>query len=631
MELDKSNLCIIIVNNTIYVINTIINNNMLEKLFLSNLRYQVLNYFFVNNNKKSTASEIAKNTKQDPGNVLRELQRLEKFNLLTAAIKGRRRQYALNWGNEYTEKLNELFNVENNSKTDVWFYMEEMPNYYPQMAGAAWNVKIGNEFLKNFGLKNRFSESLTIYRDNMCGLLMLKNEFNNLAKEMVDKISTDYGWAKKYIDAVIDKQAVLIKETDKLKKINLTKLSGKELFKLYDEYYNKHYVNLHRLHWVHSCLDFGDNLFSHHLMDYLKSRIGSHKYSSGDIFSVLTTPLKEGSATKEYKDLLKILDLITRDGKLKKFFVNTETRIINKELPRVNALLDKKIKDHAEKYGWIGYGSAGPCWSEEYFIDILASLARQKANPRKLLRDLKTEQNNLARKQRKYYEELKINANEQKLFTVAQDIIYTKGIRKDSMFYSWSVIECLFREMGRRYYLSVDQIRFMYPHEIKELLSRGKFDLQRINTRKKLSVYHSIGGYEGDHILEGKKAEEFLEGVNIIKEEISDIKVLLGDTAASGRVRGAVKIINLPSDMEKMKKGDVLVSIATAPDLVPAIKKASAIVTDMGGITCHAAIISRELNIPCVVGTKIATKVLKDGYIIDVDATHGKVNIIKKN
>ena len=81
--------------------------------------------------------------------------------------------------------------------------------------------------------------------------------------------------------------------------------------------------------------------------------------------------------------------------------------------------------------------------------------------------------------------------------------------------------------------------------------------------------------------------------------------------------------------MVKMNVGDVLVSIATTPDLVPAIKKASAIVTDVGGITCHAAIISRELGIPCVVGTRIATKVVKDGTVLDVNATHGKINIIK--
>ncbi len=106
---------------------------------------------------------------------------------------------------------------------------------------------------------------------------------------------------------------------------------------------------------------------------------------------------------------------------------------------------------------------------------------------------------------------------------------------------------------------------------------------------------------------------------------------MFGDCAAPGRIRGRVKIINEVKDMAKMESGDILVSVATNPELVPAIKKAAAIVTDIGGITCHAAIISRELGIPCVVGTKVATKVLKDGDIIDVSATHGKVDIIQKN
>lgn len=100
--------------------------------------------------------------------------------------------------------------------------------------------------------------------------------------------------------------------------------------------------------------------------------------------------------------------------------------------------------------------------------------------------------------------------------------------------------------------------------------------------------------------------------------------------ASSGRVRGFVTIVNIPKDMEKMREGNILVSMATSPDLMPAIKKAAAIVTDAGGITCHAAIVSRELGTPCVIGTKIATKVLHNGDTVDVDATHGKVTIIRR-
>ena len=73
-----------------------------------------------------------------------------------------------------------------------------------------------------------------------------------------------------------------------------------------------------------------------------------------------------------------------------------------------------------------------------------------------------------------------------------------------------------------------------------------------------------------------------------------------------------------------------MVSIATNPDIVPAMKKAGAIVTEQGGITSHAAIVSRELRTPCVIGTKIATKVLKDGMVVEVDANKGIVKILGK-
>lgn len=67
----------------------------------------------------------------------------------------------------------------------------------------------------------------------------------------------------------------------------------------------------------------------------------------------------------------------------------------------------------------------------------------------------------------------------------------------------------------------------------------------------------------------------------------------------------------------------------TRPEFVPLMKKAAAIITDEGGITCHAAIVSRELNIPCIIGTRIATKVLKDGDYIEVDADNGIVKILR--
>ncbi len=95
--------------------------------------------------------------------------------------------------------------------------------------------------------------------------------------------------------------------------------------------------------------------------------------------------------------------------------------------------------------------------------------------------------------------------------------------------------------------------------------------------------------------------------------------------AAPGAAHGPVRVIATLADADRLQDGEVLVTHMTAPDWVPLMRKAAAIVTDSGGMTCHAAIVSRELGIPCVVGTAEATKVLRDGEVVTVDATSGVV------
>lgn len=109
------------------------------------------------------------------------------------------------------------------------------------------------------------------------------------------------------------------------------------------------------------------------------------------------------------------------------------------------------------------------------------------------------------------------------------------------------------------------------------------------------------------------------------KEQVkSTAKVILQGAPASPVIgSGKVVIIHSPKELDKVKSGDVLVTEMTNPDFVPAMKRAAAIVTDRGGRTSHAAIVSRELGIPCVVGTEKATKILKDGMIITVDGAKG--------
>ncbi len=107
---------------------------------------------------------------------------------------------------------------------------------------------------------------------------------------------------------------------------------------------------------------------------------------------------------------------------------------------------------------------------------------------------------------------------------------------------------------------------------------------------------------------------------------ISQMRLLLtGSPASPGLISGPVKILSSAKQINKITPGDVLVAHMTSPDYVPAMRKAAAIITNAGGQTSHAAIVSRELGVPCVVGTTTATKILKDRDIVTVDGSHGRV------
>jgi len=115
--------------------------------------------------------------------------------------------------------------------------------------------------------------------------------------------------------------------------------------------------------------------------------------------------------------------------------------------------------------------------------------------------------------------------------------------------------------------------------------------------------------------------------------EFDDKTLLRGRGASPGIASGKVNKINGPKEISKIKQDEILVATMTTPDYVPAMKRAAAIVTDEGGATCHAAIVSRELGIPCVVGTEIATNTLRSGEVITVDGSRGNIyagNITEK-
>jgi pyruvate, water dikinase len=126
-------------------------------------------------------------------------------------------------------------------------------------------------------------------------------------------------------------------------------------------------------------------------------------------------------------------------------------------------------------------------------------------------------------------------------------------------------------------------------------------------------------------ITQSRPITTIKEKTSEAKSEVTAIAIISGSPSSPGVAFGPVKILQNATQIDKILKGDVLVAEMTTPDFVPAMKRAAAIVTDHGGRTSHAAIVSRELGIPCVVGCDKATTTLKDGQTVTVDGSTGNI------
>ncbi|MBP7806145.1 hypothetical protein KA057_00505 [Candidatus Gracilibacteria bacterium] len=192
--------------------------------------------------------------------------------------------------------------------------------------------------------------------------------------------------------------------------------------------------------------------------------------------------------------------------------------------------------------------------------------------------------------------------------------------------YEPSLIDKYLREIKSRYNLKYEIEWYSYT-EILDILENKEIDVpDRKNgvIRGKFSNWQEIIGEEANNIY--KQLENIDKNTSIIK----------GKTGNKGRYIGNVKKIafsvetDFTKEIEHMTQGQILVSGSTGPEMILACKKAGAIITDEGGIISHAAIISRELHIPSIIGTKIATKILEDGDLVEVDADNGVVKILEK-
>jgi phosphohistidine swiveling domain-containing protein len=401
---------------------------------------------------------------------------------------------------------------------------------------------------------------------------------------------------------------------------DLTEFSGKELISLYHAFVEKQ-EELYAYGVLLPVLDFqGFTFVEGNLKRILHEKLSEEQFA--DAFGAFTTPTQNTFQRDQEEHLLKLMmDFEKRDG--------WKEAVMDNDVDRLTESFSDfmcRLHDHAQKHGWVYYVYAGPAYGEKEFLEFIRDYLKKKVVPQEQLDAFGRKREEILEKRENYLAEISPNDFEKTILRLASKVVYGKPRRKDYQSKAYWYCEKLQREIGCRVGLTLQEVRFS-PIEMLEASLVDEKPVDKKIISQIMDCYVCVPNGDGTVIvLYGEKAKDFCEDYLItedIKEE--DVSELKGMCACVGKARGTVRVINQSSEMGKMEYGDILVSAATTPAIVTAMKKAAAIATDEGGLTCHAAIVSRELEIPCVVGLKIVTSAFKDGDIVEVDATNGVV------
>ncbi|MDP2717400.1 MAG: PEP-utilizing enzyme [Candidatus Micrarchaeota archaeon] len=283
-----------------------------------------------------------------------------------------------------------------------------------------------------------------------------------------------------------------------------------------------------------------------------------------------------------------------------------------------HASVQKAIAQIHRKYAWLNFGYVGPALSRKHFEDEVAEAA--KSNPEAALAELEGVGVRLAREQRALEKSLALDAADLRLLEMARTFMFQKEYRKQLLYRWFCAMMPLRKAIAKSLGLGMTQMGFVLPEDLNALVL-GKRKASDLLLRSKFCVYLPFGR----RVLTGGKAKAKAEPLLRAAPAVA-VDELRGQCAhAGGTVRAVCRVVFTAHDLNRLKPGEILVSPATSPSMVPGMKIASAIVTDQGGVTCHAAILSRELKKPCVIGTKIATQAFKDGDVLEVNALAGTV------
>lgn len=261
---------------------------------------------------------------------------------------------------------------------------------------------------------------------------------------------------------------------------------------------------------------------------------------------------------------------------------------------------NQKIKDYIEEKGGLNKIKTSIKKTEQ---DILNNLKIQEPYYQKLPHELK------------------------KLFDFIQISMKYRDVRKKELQKVITLISYSAKAIFYKNNLLKELVTYSYYKDYFENMYKNPGYIDELEKRKNSVVY--MDNPDTGAIFEYSDPDKAINSVySFLDISNANNKEIKGSPACKGVVKGRVRIILSESDFGKFQNGDILVTSMTRPEFVPLMKKSSAVITDEGGVTCHAAIISRELNIPCIIGTNAGTRLLKDGDMVEVNANEGIVRII---
>lgn len=398
---------------------------------------------------------------------------------------------------------------------------------------------------------------------------------------------------------------------EKILSLNLKNLKLREMHRMFEDATK---ILLPFFLYTGFTLDFLDETV---FLEFKKILSPEIKDNFDEYLIKITTPIEPTCSNKRYLSLLNI----ARYSELNKLILDS-------------AQIKNLIGEHLKKYWWIKLGwSPEKAETEKNIIDELTEIINCDESIEEKIKALNSYSANVKKEKEKIIKKFNLdNKKFNKLLELFEDMaIYHESRKEIQMKIMYAIFEILRETSIRDKRIKFSDFLNYSCNDINAFFKTGKIiSKKELQKRDNCSLICTDAKISIQLFGENAKIKEaeLLKLNNATPKNIKEIKGLI---AFKGKISGETMVSYSSKEMmKKIKKGDILVTSMTTPDFVPAMKKASAIITDEGGITCHAAIISRELEKPCIVGTKIATKVLKDDDVVEVDAYKGVVKILKK-